>query len=95
MMLTILYDTLKDDNLNNHTKLYLISEYDKVLSLNLISKKDIDESLLVHIKEEIEKRNQAKQNKDYALADAIRDNLLKEGILLKDTREGTDFELIK
>ena len=93
MMLTILYDTLKDEELNNHTKLYLISEYDKVLSLNLIAKKEIDSELLKHINEEIEKRNQAKQNKDYALSDMIRDNLLKEGIILKDTREGTIFEL--
>ena len=31
--------------------------------------------------------------KDYKLADEIRDNLLKQGIVLKDTREGTIYEL--
>ena len=41
----------------------------------------------------IEERNLAKQNKDYALADKIREELLSEGIVLKDTREGTVYEV--
>jgi len=42
----------------------------------------------------IEKRKVAKQNKDYALADSIRETLLNEGIILKDTKDGTIFEVI-
>ena len=41
----------------------------------------------------IEKRKEAKLNKDYALADQIRNELLEKNIILKDTREGTTFEL--
>ena len=41
----------------------------------------------------IEKRNIAKQNKDYALADQIREELLSLNIVLKDTREGTIYEV--
>ena len=43
----------------------------------------------------IEKRKEAKANKDFALADKIRDELLEKGIVLKDTREGTTFEVVK
>ena len=43
----------------------------------------------------IEKRKEAKANKDFSLADKIRDELLEKGIILKDTREGTTFEVIK
>ena len=43
----------------------------------------------------IEKRNIAKKNKDFALADSIREELKEKGILIKDTREGTIFEIIK
>ena len=43
----------------------------------------------------IEKRKEAKSNKDFALADKIRDELFEKGIVLKDTREGTTFEVIK
>ena len=90
--LTILYDVLKS-NLNNNTKLYLIEDFDKVLSLNLTSEEEIDEELVNYINEKIFKRNEAKQNKDYELADKIRDELLSRGIILKDTREGTTFEI--
>ena len=41
----------------------------------------------------IAKRNEAKKNKDFALADSIRNDLEKEGIILKDTREGTTYEV--
>lgn len=41
----------------------------------------------------IEKRTEAKKNKDFALADSIREELLKQGIILKDTREGTIYEV--
>ena len=43
----------------------------------------------------IAKRNEAKKNKDYALADEIRNELEEKGIILKDTREGTVFEVKK
>ena len=92
--ITVLYDVLKCDT-NNSTKLALIESFDKVLSLNLIKKeKEIDSELLKYINEYIEKRKEAKLNKDYALADSIRNELLEKGIVLKDTREGTTFEVI-
>ena len=37
----------------------------------------------------------AKKNKDFALADKIRDELLSKNIVLKDTREGTTYEILK
>ena len=43
----------------------------------------------------IEDRKEAKKNKDFQLADKIRDELLEKGIKLIDTREGTTFEIIK
>lgn len=93
--ITILYDVLKSE-LNNSTKLSLIESFDKVLSLNLIQKNnELDDELLNYINESIEKRNQAKQNKDYNTADSIRNELLEKGIIIKDTREGTTFEVVK
>src|SRR5690606_33289105 len=37
--LTVLYDVLKDKKLNDSTKLYLVEDFEKVLSLGLIDKK--------------------------------------------------------
>jgi cysteinyl-tRNA synthetase len=93
--LTVLYDVLKCDN-NNNTKLELIKDFDKVLSLGLIKEeKEIDQELLNYINEQIELRKIAKLNKDYAKADEIRQNLLEKNIVIKDTREGTTFEVIE
>ena len=91
--LTILYDVLKSD-LNNNTKLYLVSDFDKVLSLDLLKEEKIDKELLDFITSKIEQRNNFKKNKEYDKADNIRKELEEKGIILKDTREGTTFEIV-
>ena len=96
-MLTLVYDVLKDDELTDFTKLYLIEDFDKVLSLNLIDEvegQEVDSELDSYIKEKIEERNQAKKDKDFSKADQIRDELLSKNIKLIDSREGTTYELI-
>ena len=90
--LTILYNVLKSD-LNNKTKLFLVEEFDKVLSLDLLKEDKIDEELEKYILEKIEERNVAKKNKDYSKADNIREELESRGILISDTREGTSYQL--
>ncbi len=94
MMLTTLYDVIKSD-LNNNTKLYLIEDFDKVLSLSLLEEEKISAELESYINEKIKERAMAKENKDYAKADEIRDELLSKNIILKDTKEGTTFEIRK
>ncbi|GAA3909152.1 cysteine--tRNA ligase [Halomonas cibimaris] len=42
-----------------------------------------------HIESQIARRAEAKAAKNFALADAIRDELAGEGVILKDSREGT------
>lgn len=93
MMLTILYDALKDNSINGSTKLKIVKEMDKVLSLNLIKEeKTIEDQEILN---KIEERNVAKKNKEYQKSDQIRDELLAIGVKLIDTREGTTYEIIK
>lgn len=94
LALTTVYNVLKS-NLSNKSKLYLINDFDKVLSLDLLKVEEITPELKAHIEEKIKERNQAKQDKDYAKADAIREELLSQNIIIKDTREGTEFEIRK
>lgn len=93
--ITVIYELLKDSSVSDKTKISLITSFDEVLSLNLISNEEENLENDVYIKEKIAERNEAKKNKNYVLADEIRDNLLKEGIKLIDTREGTTYEIIK
>ena len=94
LMLTCLYDILKED-VNNNTKLEIIKSFDNVLSLDLLEEKEktVDEELVKYIEEQIAKRNLAKQNKDYETADKIRKELEEKNIIIKDTREGTIYEV--
>ena len=94
MAITILYDVLKS-NLNNNTKLALIKKFDEVLSLDLLKEETIklDDETKEYIENKIKERNEAKKAKDFELADEIREELLNKGIIIKDTREGTIYEL--
>ena len=50
-----------------------------------------EETLDEEIEKLIEERQAARKNKDFARADEIRDQLLEQGIVLKDTREGVKW----
>ena len=94
--ITVLYDMLKAD-LSDATKRVLVQSMDEVLSLQLEKaweEKDaeVDDELVSYVEEKIEERKEAKKAKDFAKADAIREELLAKGIVLKDTREGTFWE---
>ena len=90
--ITLLYDLLKDDTVNGHTKIELVRSFDKVLSLDLLPEVKEVRSDHEHIMKLIETRNDAKKAKNFELADAIRDELLSKGIALVDTREGTIYK---
>ena len=68
--------------------LSLIRELGGVLGI-LQNKKD--EILDEEIEKLIEDRNNARKNKDFALADKIRDDLKAKGIVLEDTRQGVKW----
>ena len=60
-----------------------------VLGIIAVKKEEIlDED----IEKLIEERQAARKAKDFARADAIRDELLEKGIILKDTREGVQWK---
>lgn len=61
--------------------------------LNIVNKKN-DDILDKDIEELIQKRADAKKNKDFKLADEIRQELLDKGIVLEDTRQGTKWKRV-
>ena len=100
MAVTVLYDVLKADT-NDATKLALVEDFDRVLSLDLLghaaaltTDTAVDPELEAYVLDAIERRAAAKKAKDFATADAIRDELLSKGVEIKDTREGVKWQLI-
>lgn len=104
LALTAIFDVLKADATND-TKIELIKSFDKVLGLGFDQlfesqnndlnedKVQIDADLKNYVEEMIEKRRLAKQARDFATADAIRNELLAKGIELVDSKEGTTYKI--
>jgi cysteinyl-tRNA synthetase len=59
--------------------------------LGIITEKK-EELLDSEVEALIEKRKQARKDKNFALADQIRQELADQGILLEDTREGVKWK---
>ena len=95
--LTAVYDVLKADA-NGATKLYVIGELDRVLSLDLIKEKAEEEpaasdDLTAEIEALIEQRTEARANKDWATADAIRDKLKDMNVTVIDSKDGITWKI--
>ena len=96
MGITLLYDVLKAD-INDATKRAVIGSFDEVLSLDLLKEEvkeepAVDAELEAYVLGRIAERKAAKKEKNFALADAIRNELLEQGIILEDTREGVKWK---
>ena len=77
------------------SKEYLRGLLDRIVKLGdvlglILDKKE--ELLDADIEKLIEERQAARKAKDFARADAIRDELLEKGIILKDTRDGVQWK---
>ena len=84
-----------NSNVNeNSTKEFakkVLDEFNELTSvLNIVNKKQ-DDMLDEEIEALIQKRTEAKKNRDFKLADEIRDELLEKGIILEDTRQGVKW----
>lgn len=95
--ITVLYNALKSEDLNNTEKLFIVNNFEQVLSLDLLNFEeengdDVHEDQVKFIENMIQKRQEAKKNKDFQLADAIRAELLEKGIVLEDTRQGVNWK---
>ena len=103
---TVLYDVLKAKT-NDKTKLFLLNDFDKVLSLSLLaeakklseSKKEegslaaADDEFSKYVEEQLVLRAEAKKNKNWAEADRIRDELTAKGVKILDTPDGAKWSL--
>lgn len=72
----------------------LAVDFDKVFALNL-QKASLPAQTQADVPEQIkllvEQRKQAKKDRNFALADSLRDQILQQGYSLKDTREGVEI----
>lgn len=93
--ITVLYDVLKAD-LTAAEKCLLVTKFDQVLSLDLLAVEKVidtvDEAFAEQIQTLIDARAEAKKNRDFSQADAIRDEIMALGVIITDTKEGTTWK---
>ncbi|HOT59491.1 MAG TPA: cysteine--tRNA ligase, partial [Spirochaetales bacterium] len=91
------YMVLKDTSLSPEEMLSLIAEFDTVLGLRLLEEQKkadvLPADIVAKVEKLIQERTDAKKNKDWARADAIRAELLAMNIILEDTKDGTKWKL--
>jgi cysteinyl-tRNA synthetase len=114
MAITSIYDVLKGKGLDDATKRYLLSDFDRVLGLNLLqgaeklrrsaqtaaagtqeytitAPADAEPELAEEVNALLMERYQARQAKNWAESDRIRDELKSRGIELKDSKGGVNW----
>ncbi len=98
LAITALYDVLKADT-NSATKLAAIADFDRVLCINLIANaeklaKPAEEDLPEEVSALADQRKQARKDKNFALADELRDKIVALGYSVEETRQGTVIKKI-
>jgi len=68
----------------------LMHDFDSVFGI--LKKEEEKEEISKEVEQLIEKRQEARKNNDYELADKIRDELKEKGIILKDTKDSVRWE---
>ena len=96
--LSIIFELARFMNSNvneNSTKEFankVLDEFNELTGvLNVVNKKHEEDMLDEEIEALIQKRTDANKNKDFKLADEIRNELLEKGIVLEDTRQGVKW----
>ena len=96
--ISVLFDLTKDinNNVNINSSKELCDKAEQLIRelgspLGILQKKE-DKNLDEEIEELIQKRQEARKNRDFALADKIRDDLKARNIILEDTPQGVRWK---
>jgi cysteinyl-tRNA synthetase len=91
--IALIWKLAKDEKIKNEDKKATILDFDKVLGLNL-GKKMTEEEIPQEIKDLVQKRVEAKVNKDWKEADRLRDLIKERGYLVEDTKDDCKIKRI-
>jgi len=91
--LALMWELLKDKNLENYQKYFLLIDFDRVFGLGLEKVKSI--KIPSKIKELVAIREKYRKMGDYKKADEIREKIKEMGYFLEDTKESTQIKKLE
>jgi cysteinyl-tRNA synthetase len=92
-VLATMWRVVRDTEIQPGEKLRLLTDFDELLGFGVeeMRRVELPDDQMALVRE----REQARADRDWDRADALRDQLLAQGIQLKDTPEGTVWYLVK
>lgn len=85
--LALMWEIIKNEDISPSDRKTLILDFDKILGLDLDKKNEL--IVPEEVNKLIEKRDKARENKDWQTSDEIRKDIENMGFEVKDTEEGT------
>lgn len=93
--LGILWEMVRNQEVVSKEAYDLILEFDRIFALSLDKVVEKQQELSEELMQLIEARKEARAAKDWAKSDALRDELKEKGVLVKDTKDGMVWEIVK
>ncbi|MBU0472297.1 MAG: cysteine--tRNA ligase [Nanoarchaeota archaeon] len=94
LALAAMWEVVKDRELGNDEKLNLLYDFDKVLGLGMERFEKEKIKVSTEIQQLLEKREEARKNKNWGEADKLRDEIKEKGYSIRDMPEGPIIERI-
>ena len=92
--MSVIWDVVKNPTKSKQLA-DLLLDFDRVLGIDIQKNENKqEEKLPEEIEELVKQRKEARENKDWALSDEIRDKLKEKGYAVKDTKDGMTIEKI-
>ena len=91
MAMSVVWDVIKNPVKSKEFQKLLL-KFDDVLGLDLVNYKPEEKVLPEEIQKLVELRNEARNSKNWSESDRLRDEIIKKGYKVKDTKEGTVVE---
>lgn len=82
--LEVFWEVMEEANMESKTRLALLENFDEVLGLGLRDMKEKKVVIPKDVLDLLEQRQSARKNKDFALADKIRDKIKEKGYVIED-----------
>lgn len=92
--LAVMQSVLREKELSNKDKLELLLDFDKVLGLKFSEMKEEKLDIPQDVQKLIDKRQKARENKDWKASDELRDEIKKKGYEVIDSKEGIKIKKI-